>query len=187
MKIEAYKELLKVVEKYSDVFETDHILPSKTALTHVLTYLEVSKDFDIPLRDIDNCYVGWLKVANDYNKFMNIGLFGEQLNRTISWSDDGTQPENEWLLKVGFPTGAYIFGDAYPQETFNAFFVELKSYQPKFCDTANHCLYFTKDNAKAVYENFYPILKKYQGMVADEVKEQRKQKLMKELEQLNKE
>ena len=63
-------------------------------------------------------------------------------------------------------------------------FEELKSYGTAFSDTMNNALYFREDNSKAVYEAFWPLFHKYKAMVADELKEQRKQELVKELEHL---
>jgi len=71
-----------------------------------------------------------------------VGWWGEKYGRHISWSDDGKQPEDELLLVISFPTGAYIFGDDYPTEFFKEFFQELKTYNPKYTDTTNKTLYF---------------------------------------------
>jgi len=189
-KIEAYKAILAVVKEYSEVFEEDSIV-SKSTLETVIENLEVSDRFGIPLQDIKNNYEGWLKVGKRYDDFMTLGKFGEAFGRTISWPDNGEQPveTGEWLLTVRFPTGAYIFGnifaDCYPKATFNAFFDELKAHKPKFCDTANHCLYFTEDVAKGVYENFYILFDKYEALVADEMKAKRKAELEEELAKLS--
>jgi len=123
--------------------------------------------------------------------FMNLGFFYG--DREISWSDDGRQPKDEWLLKIGFPTGPYLFGNGdffnkeYPVETFNAFFEELRSYGPKYSDTANHSLYFSSDNARRVYEDFEEIFNRHKTEVVNEMKRQKKQELEQELERLNKE
>jgi len=106
----------------------------------------------------------------------------------ISWSDDGRQPnKDEWLFQICFTCGAYIFGDSYPRETFDAFFAELKSFGPVYCDTNNNSLYFSEDKSKAVYEAFWPIFRKYQAMVKDEIKRQRKRELELELARLSEE
>jgi hypothetical protein len=85
-------------------------------------------------------------------------------NCSISWSDDGRQPEKgERLYQLSFSTGAYIFGDHYPKELFNQFFVELKAYKPKYSDTNNKCLYFDKQQAKWVHDAYFSILKRYQS------------------------
>jgi hypothetical protein len=116
-----------------------------------------------------------------------IGHYGKENNRTISWSDDGDQPEDEWLYLIQFPTGAYIFGDSYPTATFNAFFVELKTYEPKYSDSHNHCLYFDCEKAKYIHKEFSNIRKKYAGMVKEENKKKRVEAIRKELDELTQE
>ena len=105
-------------------------------------------------------------------------------NRTISCPDNGKQPEDEWLYCIRFTSGAYVFSGQYPTETFNAFFQELKDFGTKYCDTVNHCLYFSPENAKEVYDNFWPIFNKYKGMVGEELKQRRKKELKEELAKL---
>lgn len=188
-KIATYEKILKLV---TDEISEDRIELSKSTLETVIENLKVSERFGIPLQSVTNNYVGWLKVGKRYDDFMTLGKFGENHGRTISWSDNGKQPRKtgEWLLTVKFPTGAYIFGEgnmwdkSYPKKTFDLFWEELKSFHPKFCDTANHCLYFTDDVASVVYENFYVLFDKYQALVQDEMNEQKKQKLREELARL---
>lgn len=187
-KITAYKELLEVVKKHYEVIEEDYVI-SPSGLENFITRLEVSDTFGIPLRNIKDSYDGWLHVKGCYDDWMILGHFGEQQRRTISWSDDGSQPEDEWLFRVGFSTGAYIFSrgiveSSYPKYTFQAFFDELKTYSPKYCDSANHCLYFTKENAKAVYDDFWPIFAKYKDLVGEELKQKRTLELEAELAKL---
>ena len=188
-KIAAYKEILEVAKSHSDVIEGDDINLSVRSLENFLTKLEVSDSFGIPLRDAKNSYEGWLNVKGDWNAWMILGHFGEEQRRTISWSDDGSQPEDEWLFRIGFSIGAYIFGDvmedSYPKEAFQAFFEELKSYSPKYTDSVNRCLYFTEENAKVVYEAFWDIYNKYEAQVGEELKAKRKKELEEELAKLS--
>jgi hypothetical protein len=182
-KIKACEAILEVVQTYSaTIGENIHL--DTDSLRRVIANLKISDKFGIPLRYMES-NSEWMQVGSSrYDDFMIIGLFGEEHNRTISWSDDGRQPENEWLFKIGFPTGAYIFGEYYPKDTFNKFFEELKSYSPAYSDTNNHALYFTSENAKLVYDNFYQIFDKYKSQAAEELKERRKQELIKELAKL---
>ena len=132
----------------------------------------------------------YLYSDSDYVKVSDyefIAKYGEDYNRTISWSDDGRQPDNEWLYVISFPTGAYVLGDYpndYPKDTFNTFFNELKKYAPKYVDTANKCLYFSASNAKIAHNNFYEIFNKYKNLATAENKKRRAEKLRKELEKL---
>lgn len=103
---------------------------------------------------------------------------------TISWEDDRKKPDNEWLYKVHFPTGAYIFGEHYPKELFNEFFEELKTYNPAFSDSHNNCLYFRPENAKAIFVAMPGILENYHKRVAEDAKRMKIKQLKAELENL---
>jgi hypothetical protein len=195
-RIHAYTEILEVVKKHETTLNAQYNarVPDPENLLTVIRMLNVSKEFGIPISE--DSPSEWMNVISPDGKryrydFMNLGFFYG--DREISWSDDGRQPKDEWLLKIGFPTGAYIFGNGdyfdkeYPVETFNAFFEELKSYGPKYSDTANHSLYFSSDNARRVYEDFDGIFTRYKEGVVDEMKRQKKRELEQELERLNKE
>ena len=187
-KIKAYKELLKVVKKHSEDFNSERVNLCPLELKSIVEALEVSGRFGIPLQGIQSGT--HLRVENVYDDWTGLSLFGEKHGRTIGWSDNGKQPKDEWLFKIGFPCGAYTFGGdgiwdkSYPKKTFDNFFDELKSYGAAFSDTANNCLYFREDNSKAVYDAFWTTFNKYKALVADEIKEQRKQELVKELKAL---
>jgi len=120
---------------------------------------------------------------NTFKKFDDyrfIGMHGKKHNRTISWSDDDRQPEDESLLCISFSTGAYIFGEDYPKELFQKFFEELLTYNPNYTDSHNHSLYFSMNNASGVFNEFEDILKKYREI-------NRKDFLKRKLERANKE
>ena len=130
----------------------------------------------------------WYERLLGYGCKANVGLYSEEQNRQISWSDDGCQPENEWLCVISFSTGAYILEDyfdgKYPKETFDKMFEELKSFGTKYCDTNNSALYFTKDVAYKVCEAFPEIYKKYKALVVEEQQRQRVKELELELAKL---
>lgn len=191
-RIQAYIEILDVVKKHEKTLNPlyNTRVPDPEDLSTVIRMLNVSKEFGIQISE--DSISEWMDVispdGNHYRYgFMNLGLFHG--DRQISWSDDGRQPKDEWLLKIGFPTGAYIFGDyfksEYPVETFDVFFDELKSYGPKYCDTANHSLYFSSDNARRVYEDFDEIFNRHKEGVVNEMKRQKKLQLEQELTRLN--
>lgn len=188
-KIAAYKDLLKVVKKHAEHFDNDSITLTTGTVKGIVEALEVSERFGIPLNGLQSGT--WLRVKNVYDDWTALGLFGEKHGRTIAWSDNGKQPKDEWLYEIGFPCGAYTFGGDglwsrnYSKKTFDAFFEELISYGPAFCDTANHCVYFREDVSKAVYDNFWTIFNKYKALVADDIKEQRKAELEAELAKLS--
>lgn len=141
---------------------------------------EVEKKFGFELpHDSDSS--NYIELDYDGNRVVMYCLENRQY---ISWSDDGKKPSNEWLYVIRFPTGAYYFGDHYPEEVFKAFFNELKEYKPKYSDTRNRTLYFSPDNAVVIHAVFKDIVKKYADKSAEEYKRQKAEKLRKELEAL---
>jgi len=187
-KIAAYKDLLKVVKKHAEAFDQESITLTPELIKSVVEAMEVSERFGIPLQGIQ--FGTHLRVKNVYDEWTGLSLFGEMHGRTIGCPDNGKQPKDEWLFKISFPCGAYTFGGeglwdkSYPEETFDAFFAELKSYGAAFSDTMNNALYFREDNSKAVYEAFWDTFNKYKAKVGDELKKQRKQELEAELARL---
>lgn len=102
----------------------------------------------------------------------------------ISRSDDWRQPKEEQLLDIHFSTWAYFLSWAYPQNTFQLMWEELKSFWPKYCDTANRWLYFTLDKCREVCKEFPNIVKKYRDIAQEEIKEKEKEELRKQLKKL---
>jgi len=144
-----------------------------------------------------------LKLSHDYkpmqyhhfkvNEYMAFSYFQDgdndkdnRVGKYISWSDDGRQPSNEWLLCISFPTGAYIFGEDYAgqQQLFQSFISELKSYNPDYSDTVNKSFYWKLENAKSVFEDFSDVLQKYRERNKSELNKRKAEKLRKELEAL---
>ena len=179
------------LKAYSDLYEValqnkEHLCPHLVDnILQKLHTVNLSFEFQLPLE-----YAGytWYKVERFYQDWVNVGLYGEETSRTISWSDDGKQPEGEWLYAVRFSSGAYEFGDylqgSYPTETFNAFFAELKGFEPKYCDTMNHALYFTSENAHKAHKQILPLFQKYKALVVDENNRKRVKELEAELSKL---
>jgi len=180
----AYDEILKVLHKNRELCIFDVSDLERKAKIHL---------FGLKLKEIYGLDIDPKRVDSlDYQSFgeKKIGLFGEKYMRTISWSVDGRQPEDEYLFTVSFPTGAYIFGDGgtfnkdYPAEFFQKFWLELKSYKPDYIDEANHCLYWKLENAKEAFNNYESVLKKYHDLNREDIKQRRIEKMKKELEQL---
>lgn len=183
-KIKAFEEIIKVMDKHNEIVAHESSIDIRRTLTDKIKLQKIADSFSIELGPRYEGAGSWLKLS----EHCAIGLYGENHRRTISWSDDGRQPEEEWLYQISFPTGAYIFGDYfsdfYPTETFNAFFVELKSYGPKYSDSNNHNLYFSADTAKKVHEKFDEIFKKYRELAREEYKKIQVRKLQEELAEL---
>lgn len=181
-KIEIFEEILKVASKSEDVFNSSELYDIREGLK----LLKISEEFKLPLHHRSP---GWYGVEGFYSNWHAVGLFGIEHNRVIPWSDDGRQPENEWLFRLSFPTGGYCFSDNgfYAKETFDAFFNELKTFKPAYSDSQNSSLYFTSKNSYEVAGNFDTIFDKYRDMVKNEMKSQRMKELEKELSKLKEE
>jgi len=144
--------------------------------------LNLNKDTVIKDRDFirlsDDHYLSYFKEARE-----------EQENgrgRYISWSDDDRQPKDEWLLNFSFSTGAYIFDRDYPTDIFQDFWNELKTYNPKYIDSANHNMYFSLKDAGKVLNDYKSIYNKYVQINREDSKKRQILKLQKELDNLNK-
>ena len=177
-RIDEYKKILAVVNECATVDNSMRLCD----IEYAIKADELHEEFGFEGMG-QYLYSDYVKVS-DYEF---IAKYGEDYNRTISWSDDGRQPDNEWLYVISFPTGAYVLGyypNDYPKDTFNTFFNELKKYAPKYIDTENHSLYFSAYNAKIAHNNFYEIFNKYKNLAAAENKKRRAEKLRKELEEL---
>jgi len=175
----AYDEVFKMLEKHKDVCVFDLEDLKRKSSCHI---------FGVKLRDEYGLNIDPKNIdSTSFNKFFDyIRLYsvGENFNNRISWSDDGSQPDNELLLSICFPTGAYIFGEDYATEFFQRFFNELKTYNPKYTDTTNKTLYFAMDNAKEVFNNFKELLKKYYELNKEDAKLRKIEKMRKDLEKL---
>lgn len=178
--IDAYKKILKVIKSCAKEVKLDSSIDISYKLEQLITREEIQESFGINLTNCRESGDTYFKVG--YEQF--IAKFGGDTNRTISWSDDDTQPKNAWLFVISYPTGAYIFGDDYQQETFKKYFDELKGFEPEYVDTVNHKLYYTADKAKAVFEKVDEVFKKYRAIAEENRKESKIEALKKQLEAL---
>lgn len=190
----AYQEILEVCEKHKELKDIDYSFGDikdmiSNAKNHLLI-IEWEEKYGIKIDHNQKPYSrGHMSIKN----YLSFNYFGDALKekekgegKYISWSDDGRQPKNEWLLVINFPTGAYIFGDDYnyQKQLFQDFLNELKSYKPDFTDTSNKGLYWKLENAKSIYNNFDKILKEYREKNKSEFNERKIKKLEEELKKL---
>ena len=165
-KLKEYKAILAVLNKNIGVIEADLAIDIRSIVEARIKVLDVYNLFGIGLtRPPASFSTNYCRVSDH----ITMAKYGEAHRRTISWSDDDRQPDDEWLYQISFPTGAFIFGEHYPQETYQKFFLELKTYKPKYADTKNNNLYFSPSNASKVHEDFDSIFKKYGQMAREEV------------------
>lgn len=176
---EKLEKLLADLEKHKDVIKNIPIMKDwPRLLEDIIAVQKISEEWGIPIPSY-YCNTDWIDL--DYHHA--IGVYGGE--REIAFPDNGVQPqEGERLYKIRLPEGAYTLGAEYPTQTFKAFFEELKTYQPKYVDSANHSLYFTADKAGAAYKAFPVLLEKYKGLAEAEVKQKKIEKLRTELAKL---
>lgn len=105
--------------------------------------------------------------------------YGNIENPNCSDYDSG-----EPLLKISFPTGAYIFGKRYDINFFNEFFAELQEVTPKYIDRINHALYYSPENAKKAYAHYQKTLTKYTEMNSKRKKMWKIEELARQLKEL---
>lgn len=158
-KIEAYEEILSVLNKHIDVVENDSDLNIFGYLNLRIELCGMIEQFGIDINDWSPLHYSYF-MRLDGERF--ISKYGDE-RQIILWEDFGMQPENEWLYVVQFSSGAYFFGRDYPSSLFDEFFLELKQFGPKYIDTRNHTLYFSHDKARDVHENYHEILLHYRN------------------------
>jgi hypothetical protein len=171
---QAYSEILQTLKKYKDVCVFD-IEDLEMKSKYHLFGIELKEVYGL---DIDPKKVKSLQWLT-FKEYLHIGWWGQKYNRTISWLNDGNQPEDELLLEISFPTGPYIFAygsgfnQEYPQEFFQKFWNELKSFNPDYGDDHNNGLFWKIENAKGIFNAFDSILDKYYNLNKEDVKQRR--------------
>lgn len=175
--------LLDIKEKLEKAYEIDkdyEINSCKNSIERKLIQVEYKIKYDIELKDYEIRRTDWICIDR-FKGNIYIGKGMEVLNSK-------EQPkEDEILIQFAYPTGAYIFGGGgwfsdgsnYDRELFDDFFEELKTYNYKYIDELNSCLYFDMENGIKLFKKYNEICKKYQNMW-DERKKVRKIKALKE-------
>jgi hypothetical protein len=176
----AYNEILDIVEKHKDICVFDIDKMRIDAKNHLFgTELKFVYGLNLNPKEVRS--LQWL----NFGEYRHIGWWGQKYNRTISWLNEGKQPEDELLLEISFPTGPYIFAfgsgfnSEYPSEFFQRFWNELKFHSPDYVDDHNHCLYWKIENAKGIFNDFDDILQRYYKLNEEDGR-QRKIKAMKD-------
>ena len=176
---QAYSEILKALKKYKNICIFDVNNLEIDANNHLFG-LKLKNEFGLNIDPKRINSLDW----NKFGQYRSIAQYGKKYKRTIFWSDDGNQPEDELLFQISFPTGAYIFGDDYPVNLFEKFFLELKGFNPKYTDNANKGLYFSMDNAKYIFNSFDEVIKKYYDLNKEDYKKRQIIKLKEDLKKL---
>lgn len=180
MKKADYIALAVDLEKHKDLIEEDHNLNCLRSVKDKIFKFELIEDYGWIIPEHVNANPHWFSINNE----VRAGTYGGDTNRSISWEDDGKDPLGEFLLAVGFSTGAYFFGDAYDTKFFKKFFSDLERYKPKFKDSHNYVLYFSKDEAGVLLQDYDNIISKYKKLYREEGDKRRVDVLREELRKL---
>lgn len=178
-KIDGYKKLIQIIDEYN---LEDMKSAKRDAEKQVFAYEFSSKhNITIDAKQLSLNNGVWITLPSRLES-MYIGTFGKKYNRTVM--NNKQDVDEEILLYISFPTGAYIFGDDYPQKFFEKFYSELKEYKPKYCDDMNHGLYFSMDNAENILNTYDKICDKYIKENRSDLARRRAEKLRKEADQI---
>lgn len=173
-----YNSILKIVKENKDLLNFDFSELELKAKNHL---------FGLELKEVYGLDINEKKINNIQYKELksNVHLtYIDSINTIISWEDDGKKPQGERLIKFSYPSGAYFFGNDYPSDFFEKFWFELKSFNPDYCDSANHSLYFKLENAKDIFNNYDAIVKKYCELNKEDYKKREILRRQKELAEL---
>ena len=185
------KTLLKFTEsnvEHFDKLNNTGIRLSKNQILDEINKINLSNKFGFELLDRDyTCYTP--KGFSHLDYYIILAHYDGK-NREVYNISPTPQPTDEWLLKVGFPTGAYFLIDSgfdkpYLSELFNKMLGEFLALNPKYVDRLSKSMYFTSDNAKEVLDKWDEITTKYKNLVGDELKKLKIEKLKAELEELD--
>ena len=187
MNREMVEKALNVCKKNAQLFK-DIGVPefnrAHKATNNVLYAIKLQEDYGIKNINVDMVKDAEPNVYVKIGEHAYIASMGKKYSRTISWSTDGRQPEDEIMFILRFPTGAYIFGDSYPEAFFEEMWNEIKTYKFKYVDDVNKCIYFAIDEAAPIANEFQNILQKYYKRFRDEANIRRVAELRRELEKL---
>ena len=177
---EIFQNIIDICENNTDTEGTLSEIRIK-AKNRVIRY-EWEEKYGIKLNDSRFAEYDFLRI-DDYQTFSyfkdGFTCKKEGYGRSISWSEGGKQPVDEWVYSVQFGTGAYIFREDYEgqQQLFKDFFEELRTHKPDYEDLHNNNLYWKVENAKEVMSQFKVILSRYKDRNRDELKAREIKKL----------
>jgi hypothetical protein len=195
-----YKEIIDAIGKYDEIL--DHNGFKIFGDTNYITEKASLHLFGLKLRvlglDIDPKQIksfDWIRfqIDNNVSYYVNkktdnriIAWYGNKHNRYISSPKNDIQPKNELLLRIEFPTGAYIFGDNYYPDIFHNLYNSLKAYKPDYEDNQNHTLYWKIEKANKVFNAYPTIFETYKKQYENYSFDKRISELEKEIENLTK-
>ena len=170
---EKYAKAFKMFSQL-EIFEDMRSIMEGYAAKHVMHDELKAFGIEIPIHSLN----GYQYTAID--DFRHIVTLDGKV-RSISFPNDGEQRIGRFL-KISFPSGAYIFGNDYPTELFDAFFTELKTLNPDCVDSHNKALYFELEKAGNAFNSFEVIYSKYKELNKIDVLHRNVKKAQLELE-----
>lgn len=176
----AYEDLARDLEKHRELISQDRDLSCLGRVKDKIFTIDLIENYGWKIPEHITGNNNWFRISTE----LSAGTFGGDTERNISWEDEGLDPKGEFLLCVCFCTGAYFFGEDYAAEFFKDFFLALQSYDPSFVDSTNKALYFSKENAGKLMQDYDVIVKKYRELYRSESNKRKAAKLREELEKL---
>lgn len=186
------KTLLKFTEsnvEHFDKLNNSGVRLSKNQILAEIDKIELSNKFGFEL--LDRGYTCYTPKGFGHLDYHIILAHYDGKHREIHNISPITQPTDEWLLNIRFPTGPYFlidgssFDKPYLSDLFNKMLGEFFNLNPKYVDRLSNYMYFTSDNAKEVLDKWDEITSKYKNLVGDELKKLKIEKLKAELEELD--
>lgn len=180
--------LLDVKDKLEKIYELDEDYEIHNIINQIekkIVKVEYKEKYDVELKDYEIIRKDWIFIER-FKGSIYIG-------KGMKIFNSSKQPkEDEMLIQFAYPTGAYIFGgggwfpdkDDYDEELFDDFFEELKTYNYKYIDELNSCLYFDMENGIKLLKKYNEICEKYQDKWNERAKERKIKALKEELEVL---
>lgn len=172
--LEVFKKIFDICKNHEKENDSIEEIKRKCELEIFRNEIINKYKIDIPINKINN--TRYIRISDLHGEIC-LGIFNED---NVCNMDE--KPNNEMLLAIQFPTGAYIFGESYDRELFNDFYKELKQYKPKFCDDLNHYLYFDLKNASKIYNEYGNIYKKYRDIYNSKIYKRKIDELKNEIE-----
>lgn len=160
-KIEGYKKIVRIVNKYDLASNCAEMSGVLSCVKRKLFIAEFEYNHNIALPSgvtLESDGGFWVRLPSRLGD-MSIGTFGTKHGRNMGCVSN--VPKSEILLSIRFCTGPFTFGEDYPKEFFNSFFDELISIGAKYTDRINSELYFSMDNATEFMEQFPSVCEKY--------------------------
>lgn len=175
-----YEALANDLEKHKELINEDYDLRCLGLIEDKIFTRDLIENFGWVIPDHITGNSDWFNISSE----ICAGTYGGNTGREIAWEDNNQDPCGEFLLRIYFSTGAYFFGGDYDTTFFKGFMTELNGYGPKFKDSQNKSLYYSKEKAGLILKDYPGIVKKYCELYKAESNKRKANKLREELQKL---